>query len=169
MKTNATRHLDKISVPYTLREYTVDPDDLRAPSVAAKIGMPPAQVFKTLVARGDRHGIGMAVVPGDKELDLKALARLSGNRSVELVPVSDLKHLTGYVRGGVTALAPKKPYPVYLDESAMSFPVIVVSAGVRGLQIVLSPADYIRATGASLGAIARPTTPSTGAVRSQAE
>jgi Cys-tRNA(Pro)/Cys-tRNA(Cys) deacylase len=156
MKTNATRQLDKLGIVYELRNYEVDPDDLSAIKVAAQIGMPPNQVFKTLVAKGDLHGILLAVVPGDQEVDLKALARVSGNRSMELVPVAHLQHLTGYVRGGVTALACKKNHPVFLDESALLYPVMAVSAGIRGTQIILAPPDYARATRATPGHIARP-------------
>jgi Cys-tRNA(Pro)/Cys-tRNA(Cys) deacylase len=156
MKTNATRQLDNAGIAYELREYEVDPDDLRAVKVADQIGLPPEQVFKTLVVKGDKHGVVFAVVPGDQELDLKALARLSGNRSMELVPLSQLQPLTGYIRGGVTALAGKKHYPVYLDESAVLYAVMAVSAGVRGTQILLAPQDYVAATGAALGTIARP-------------
>jgi len=155
MKTNATRQLDKLGIAYELRNYEVDPDDLGAIKVAQKVGLPPSQVFKTLVAKGEAHGILLAVVPGDLELDLKALARLSGNRRMEMVPVSQLQPLTGYMRGGVTALACKKNYPVYLDESATLHAVMAVSAGVRGTQILLAPADYIRSTSATLGPIAR--------------
>lgn len=156
MKTNATRQLDKLGIRYELREYEVDPDDLSAVKVAAQIGLPAHQVFKTLVSKGDRNGIVLAVVPGDYEVDLKALARLTGNRNMELTPVSQLQQLTGYIRGGVTALACKKNYPVYLDASATSHPVIAVSAGVRGTQIILAPPDYIRSLNANLGEIARP-------------
>ena len=156
MKTNATRQLDGLGIHYELREYEVDPDDLSAIKVANQIGLPADQVFKTLVARGDVHGILMAVVPGDAEVDLKALAKLSGNRRVEMAPVSQLQALTGYIRGGVTALAGKKNYPVYLDESAQLYDVISVSAGVRGTQMLLAPQDYIRATGAVVGSLARP-------------
>lgn len=155
MKTNATRILDSLGIRYELRDYTVDPDDLSALKVAAQIGMPPDQVFKTLCAKGDRHGFVFAVIPGDGELDLKALARASENRSVELVPVSQLQQLTGYIRGGVTALATKKAFPVFVDESILSRPLIAVSAGVRGTQILIAPADYIRATGATPAALAR--------------
>src|SRR5581483_9048252 len=113
-KTNAARLLDQLGVRYELREYEVDPEDLAAETVAAKIGFPPEQVFKTLVARGDRSGICLAVIPGNTELDLKALAAASDNRKIQLVPVKDLQALTGYIRGGVTALAGKKDYPVYV-------------------------------------------------------
>ncbi len=155
MKTNAVRQLEKLGLAYELRDYAVDPNDLSALKVASQIGLPPNQVFKTLCAKGDQNSIVLAVVPGDSEVDLKALARLSGHRSVDLVPVSQLQQLTGYIRGGVTALACKKNYPVYLDESALAFPVIAVSAGVRGTQILLAPQDYARATSAKAGVIAR--------------
>ncbi len=156
MKTNAARQLDRLGISYEVKEYEVDPEDLAAETVAAKIGYPPEQVFKTLVARGDRQGVCLAVVPGNAELDLKALAKLSGDRKVEMVPLKDVQPLTGYVRGGVTALACKKPYPVFLDASAGRFPVISVSAGMRGVQLLLSPADYARAVSARLGEISRP-------------
>lgn len=154
-KTNAVRLLDQLGISYELREYEVDPDDLAAETVAAKIGLPPQQVFKTLVASGDRNGICMAVVPGDAELDLKALAVASGNRKLQLVPVKELQALTGYIRGGVTALAAKKPYPVFADESISRFDRISISAGIRGLQILLAPADYLKATNASTANLSR--------------
>jgi len=156
MKTNATRQLDKLAVQYELRDYHVDLDDLGALKVASQIGLPANQVFKTLCAKGNDGTIMLAVVPGDCELDLKALARLSGKRSIELVPVSQLKQLTGYVRGGVTALACKKNYRVYMDASALRHPIIAVSAGVRGTQILLAPQVYIRSTTATCGPITRP-------------
>ena len=155
VKTNATRQLDKLGIRYELKDYIVDPDDLSAIKVAGQVGLPLEQVFKTLLAKGDVNGLLMAVIPGDHELDLKALARISGNRSTELTPVAQLQHLTGYIRGGVTALACKKPYPVFLDESALLHEVISISAGVRGTQIFLAPQDYIRATSAKLGTLTR--------------
>jgi Cys-tRNA(Pro)/Cys-tRNA(Cys) deacylase len=155
MKTNATRMLDTLGIRYELRDYEVDESDLSAIKVANQIGLPPARVFKTLCAKGDRHGHVFAVIPGDAELDLKALARATDNRSAALVPVSQLQQLTGYIRGGVTALAAKKSFPVQVDESVLACPVIAVSAGVRGTQILLAPADYIRATGAQTAALAR--------------
>ncbi len=155
MKTNAARALDALGIAYQLRAYAVDPDDLAAESVAAKIGLPAAQVFKTLVLRGDRNGVCFAVVPGNAEVDEKALAKLTGDRRVEMVPLKDVQPLTGYIRGGVTALAARREFPVYIDETAERFDVISVSAGVRGTQILLSPADYIRAVRARPGAIAR--------------
>ena len=135
-KTNAVRLLDQIGISYELREYEVDPDDLAAETVAAKIGLPPEQVFKTLVARGDRTGICMAVIPGSAELDLKALASVAGDRKMQLTPVKELQSLTGYIRGGVTALAGKKDYPVYVDETIELFDVISISPGVRGRNAV---------------------------------
>jgi len=154
MKTNAVRLLEEMGVPHELREYEVDPDDLTAHTVSAKVGLPAAQVFKTLVARGDSHGVCFAVVPGDCRLDLKALARLAGDRKAETVPLKEVQPLTGYVRGGVTVLGAKKAYPVYVDETIELFEVVSVSAGARGLQVLLAPADYVRATGARLGPIA---------------
>ena len=138
MKTNAARLLDEQNIRYELRDYEVDPDDLSAESVARKIGLPPSQVFKTLLVKGDA-AIYFAVLPGDTDLDLKALARLSGNRKADLVPLQDLQALTGYVRGGVTVLAAKKNYPVYLDETSLLYDVISISAGVRGTQNFAEP------------------------------
>ena len=145
-KTNAVRLLEQMCISYELREYAVDPEDLAAETVAAKIGLPAEQVFKTLVARGDRNGICMAVIPGNAELDLKALAQATGDRSIQLVPMKELQSLTGYIRGGVTALAAKKEYPVYADETIELFGIISISAGVRGMQILLAPADYLGVT-----------------------
>lgn len=156
MKTNAARLLDAMGIRYELRDYEVDPEDLAAETVARKIGLPPEQVFKTLVARGDRTGVLLAVVPGDAELDLKALARVSGDRKVELVPLREVQPLTGYLRGGVTALAARKGYPVFVDETIEIFDTVSVSAGVRGTQVLLAPADYLRAAGGKIGPIARP-------------
>jgi len=155
MKTNAVRILDNLGIDYTLREYEVDPDDLAAESVAQKLGLPAEQVFKTLVVRGDRHGICLAVIPGNTQLDLKALAKLSDDRKAETVSLKEVQPLTGYIRGGVTALACKKDYPVYVDELVQAFDLISISAGVRGTQILLAPDDYIRAVKATLGMISR--------------
>ena len=152
-KTNAARLLDQMGIVYELREYDVDPEDLAAETVAAKIGMPAEQVFKTLVARGDRNGVVMAVIPGDQELSLKALAVAAGEKKIELVPVKELLGLTGYIRGGVTALAGKREYPVFVDETVELFDVVSVSAGVRGTQIVIAPGDYLRATKGVIAAI----------------
>jgi Cys-tRNA(Pro)/Cys-tRNA(Cys) deacylase len=153
-KTNAARLLDQLGIRYELREYEVDTEDLAAETVAAKIGLPPEQVFKTLVARGDRNGICTAVIPANTELNLKALAEASGNRKIQLVPVKELQSLTGYIRGGVTALAGKKSYPVFADETIELFDVISVSGGIRGVQILLAPIDYLRATRAKVTALA---------------
>jgi len=153
-KTNAARLLDQLKIQYELREYEVDPDDLRAETVAEKIGLPAEQVFKTLLARGDRLGLCFAVIPANSELNLKALATSSGDRKIHLVSLKELLPLTGYIRGGVTALAGKKDYPVYIDETIELFDLISISAGIRGTQILLAPADYIRATRGKVAAIA---------------
>ncbi len=155
VKTNAARMLDAAGIHYELREYTVDEDDLSAPSVAAKIGMPPEQVFKTLVARGDRSGVLIACIPANAELDLKALAAASGNKKVELVAVKEVLGLTGYIRGGVSPIGTRKLYPFYLDETAVLWDAISVSAGVRGCQLVLAPDDLTRVLDAQCCAIAK--------------
>jgi Cys-tRNA(Pro)/Cys-tRNA(Cys) deacylase len=155
MKTNAVRFLDNLAINYQLREYDVDPDDLSAETVAIKVGMPLEQVFKTLVVRGDKHGICLAVVPGNAQLDLKALAKVTGDRKIEVVALKEVQPLTGYIRGGVTALACKKDYPVYLDESVYLFETISISAGVRGTQIFIAPDNYVSATKANVCAIAK--------------
>ncbi|MFZ1918593.1 MAG: Cys-tRNA(Pro) deacylase [Terriglobales bacterium] len=159
-KTNAARLLDQLGIHYELRAYEVDPDDLAAETVAAKIGLPPEQVFKTLVARPvgskDWHGVVMAVIPGDQELDLKALATAAGEKKIELAPVKELQALTGYIRGGVTAIAAKREYPVFVDETIELFDVVSISAGMRALQILIAPADYLRATRGTIAAIAQP-------------
>lgn len=155
MKTNAVRLLDAAKIPYELREYEVDPENLSAETVAVKVNLPLEQVFKTLVMRGDRNGVCLAVVPGNTNVDEKAMARLTGDRRVEMAPLKEVQALTGYIRGGVTALAGKRDYPVYVDETAELFDVISVSAGIRGLQILLAPADYLRVTKATIGAIGR--------------
>lgn len=145
-----------MGIAYELREYEVDPDDLSAGTVARKVGMPPEQVFKTLLVRGDKRGLLFAVVPGDAELDFKAIAKASGDKQVTMVPLKEVQPLTGYIRGGVTALAGKKDYPVIADETIELFDVVSVSAGVRGTQILIAPADYLRATRATVAPIARP-------------
>jgi Cys-tRNA(Pro)/Cys-tRNA(Cys) deacylase len=155
IKTNAVRFLNRLGIDYELREYDVDPDDLSAETVAAKIGLPPEQVFKTLAVKGDRNGICLAVISADQELDFKALAKQTGDRKIDMVPLKEEQALTGYIRGGVTALACKKDYPVYIDELAEICDVMSVSAGIRGLQILLAPPDYIRAVKAMVAAIAK--------------
>jgi Cys-tRNA(Pro)/Cys-tRNA(Cys) deacylase len=155
MKTNAVRLLESLGVNYELREYEVDPEDLAAETVAAKIGMAPEQVFKTLLARGDRNGLCFAVIPANTELDLKALAAAAGDRKMELVPVKELQGVTGYIRGGVTVLGAKKVFPVIADETIQLWDAISVSAGVRGTQMILRPEDYLRVTEAVMADIAR--------------
>jgi Cys-tRNA(Pro)/Cys-tRNA(Cys) deacylase len=150
-KTNAVRILDELKIAYELREYEVDENDLSAENVAGKIGFPLESTFKTLVLSGNKTGILMACIPGNKELDLKMLALVSGNKSVEMVPLKEVLPLTGYIRGGVSPVGTRKKYPLYLDESAKLFDRISVSAGERGLQMLLNPVDLIRAAGAVLG------------------
>ena len=155
VKTNAVRFLDRLGIKYELREYEVDPDDLSAGTVAAKTGIPPEQLFKTLAVQGDRNGIYLAVIPATEELDFKALAHQTGDRKVDMVPLKEVQAATGYIRGGVTALACKKDYPIYVDELAEICDVISVSAGMRGLQVLLAPEDYIRAVRAKVVAITK--------------
>ncbi len=142
-KTNAARFLDSLNINYELCEYEIDESDLSAESVAKKVNLPPGQVFKTLVARGDKTGVLMACIPGISELDLKAMATVSGNKKVEMVHVKEIQQLTGYIRGGVSPIGTKKHYPTFLDESALKFPFISISAGARGSQIFVSPVDLI--------------------------
>jgi Cys-tRNA(Pro)/Cys-tRNA(Cys) deacylase len=149
-KTNASRILDQLKIPYELRAYEVDPNDLTAISVAHKIGLPPEQVFKTLLTTTTEKEHLFAIIPGDSELDLKKLAHAAGTRNVELASLKEVEPLTGYVRGGVTVLAAKKPFPAFADETIELFDIISVSAGQRGLQLLMSPADYLRATDATL-------------------
>lgn len=156
VKTNAARILDRAGIHYETREYQVDLEDLSAVHVAGAIGLPPEQVFKTLVVRGDRTGVLLASIPGNAELDLKALAAGSGNKKVELVPVKEVLNLTGYVRGGVSPVGTKKAYPLYLDGSARNWPFISVSAGVRGTQMLVAPEDLVRVVEATECAISRP-------------
>jgi Cys-tRNA(Pro)/Cys-tRNA(Cys) deacylase len=151
-KTNAARLLDSLGIAYEVRTYEVDPDDLTAISVARKIGMPPEQVFKTLLTRS-AAGLAshfFAVIPGDAELDLKKLAHATDVKKVELASLKDVEPLTGYVRGGVTVMAARIAFPAFADETIELFDVISVSAGLRGTQIILAPADYLRATRATL-------------------
>ena len=154
-KTNAARLLDTLNIPYELRTYEVDPEDLTAISVARKIGLPAEQVFKTLLAQTNAGTHVFAVIPGDTELDLKKLAQAAGAKKAELASLKEVEPLTGYARGGVTALACKKDYPVFLDETAQLWDIISISAGMRGLQILLAPDDYLRATKATIAPIAQ--------------
>lgn len=140
-KTNAARILDGLGITYELREYPVEEYDLGAENVARKIGLPLEQVFKTLVTRGDRSGVMLAIVPGCSELNLHKLAAASGNKRVAMVELKEVQPLTGYLRGGVSPIGVKRTYPVYLDESALTFPYIAISAGLRGMQCVIAPTD----------------------------
>jgi len=150
-KTNAVRLLDSLKISYQLLEFAVDESDLSAEKAAALLGRPLEQVFKTLVARGDKSGVLIASIPGNAELDLKALAFLSGDKKVELVHLKEVQQLTGYIRGAVSPLGIKGNYPRYLDESAFNYPLIITSAGVRGLQIELNPHDLTRVINATTG------------------
>ncbi len=154
-KTNAARMLERLGLSYRLREIPVDESDLGAERAAELLGLPLFRVFKTLVARGDKSGVITASVPGDKELDLKALARVSGDKKVEMVSLKEIQGLTGYIRGAVSPLGMKQSYPYYLDESAFTHPFIVVSAGVRGAQIEIGANELFIATGAVTGPISR--------------
>jgi Cys-tRNA(Pro)/Cys-tRNA(Cys) deacylase len=145
MKTNGARFLESLGIRFELREYEVDPEDLTAITVAKKIGMPAEQVFKTLLVTGGANIYRFAVIPGDSELDFKKLARAAGLRKAEMAPLKDVQPLTGYIRGGVTLFGARKAYPVYIDETAVLFDKISVSAGARGTQLILSPEDYLRA------------------------
>jgi Cys-tRNA(Pro)/Cys-tRNA(Cys) deacylase len=153
------RMLDGLGIAYEVRGYDVDPDDLAAETAAAKLGMLEAEVFKTLEVRRDRTGLQLSVLPAGTRLDLRALARLTGDRRTETVALREVQPLTGYVRGAVTALACKKAYPVYIDETAELLDRIGVSAGARGLEIVLAPGDYKRAVAAVSGPISTPPPP----------
>lgn len=145
MKTNGARFLESLKIPFELREYEVDPEDLSAITVAKKVDMPPEQVFKTLLTTGGPGVYVFAVIPGDAELDFKKLARAAGLRKAEMVLLKEVQPLTGYIRGGVTVFGAKKAFPVYVDETAILFDTISVSAGTRGTQLVLKPDDYLRA------------------------
>jgi len=145
MKTNGARFLESVGSEFELREYEVDPNDLSAITVARKMGMPAEQVFKTLLVTGGPGVCVFAVIPGDAELDFKKLARAAGLRKAEMVPLKDVQPLTGYIRGGVTVFGAKKAYPVFVDETALLFDRISVSAGARGTQLILSAEDYLRA------------------------
>lgn len=167
MKTNAARFLDSLKIPYELREYHVSPEEFSAVVVAEKIGLPPEQVFKTLLCSTGEREFVFAVVPGNEELDFKKLARAAGARKTEMAGLKEVEPLTGYVRGGVTIFGARKDYPAYVDETLELFDVISVSAGTRGVQMLLSPADYLRAAnaraqGAELAGITKDTRPAAG-------
>ena len=156
MKTNACRLLDQLGIPYRTQEYTVDPNDLTAPTVAAEIGMPVEQVYKTLLCRMASGEHVLAVIAGDAELDLKKLASAAGEKKADLAPLKDLEPLTGYLRGGCTAMASKRAFPVYVDEMLQLHDQVSVSAGMRGMQILLRPADYLRAASATVVDLVKP-------------
>ena len=149
-KTNAARILDGLGISYEIKTYAVDENDLSAVHVAEISGLDIKMIFKTLTARGDKTGVIMAVIGGGDELDLKALAKASANKSVELVALKELLPLTGYVRGGCSPLGAKKNYPVFLDEKALTLEKISISAGQRGMQLVLSPKDLVKAVNATV-------------------
>ena len=164
-KTNAARLLDSLSIAYEVRTYEVDPDDLTAISVARKVGLPAEQVFKTLLTRssvapGERNVPHFfAVIPGDAELDLKKLARAADVKKVDLTPLKEVEPLTGYIRGGVTVMAARTAFPAFADETIELHDVISISAGQRGIQLLLSPADYLKATNATLADLTKDAQP----------
>ena len=143
-KTNAARLLDKAGIEYRLIPYEFDENDLAAQHVADSLGQDIARVFKTLVLHGDRTGHIVCVIPGNGEVDLKALAKVSGNKKVEMIAMKDLLAVTGYIRGGCSPIGMKKPFPTFFHTSALDFDVIYVSAGVRGLQLRINPQDLIK-------------------------
>lgn len=152
-KTNAARILDRLKIEYSLVPYIVDPDNLAADHVAEQLGEPIEQVFKTLVLHGDKTGYLVCVVAGNREVNLKKAAMASGNKKVEMIPMKDLLPVTGYIRGGCTSIGMKKKFPTYVSDEAINFPFIYVSAGQRGLQIKLAPADLLKAADATLADI----------------
>lgn len=153
-KTNAARLLDKAGISYELIPYEVDPENLAATHVAEQLGEDIERVFKTLVLRGDRNGIFVCVVPGDMEVDLKAAAKISGNKSAEMIAMKELLPTTGYIRGGCSPIGMKKHFPTYIHVTAVDFDFIYVSAGVRGIQVKIAPQSLISFIGATVGEIA---------------
>ena len=149
-KTNAARLLDRAKIVYELVPYTVDEDNLAATHVAEELGEDIATVFKTLVLRGDRAGLFVCVIPGDKEVDLKAAARVSGNKKADLIPMKELLPTTGYIRGGCTPIGMKKPLPTFIHSTCLDHERIYISAGVRGLQIAIAPTDLVSFVGATV-------------------
>ena len=149
-KTNAARLLDRAKIAYDLVPYTVDEDNLAATHVAEELGEDIATVFKTLVLRGDRSGLFVCVSPGDKEVDLKAAARVSGNKKADLIPMKELLPTTGYIRGGCSPIGMKKPLPTFIHSTCLDHERIYISAGVRGLQIAIAPADLVAYVGAAV-------------------
>ena len=155
-KTNAARILDRLGIEYELIAYKVDPDNLAADHVAAQLEEPIEKVYKTLTLHGDKTGYFVCVLAGNREVDLKKAAKVSGNKKAEMIPMKDLLGVTGYIRGGCTALGMKKSYPVYVSEEMAGYDYIYVSAGQRGLQLKLKPEDYLKATSATLSDFATP-------------
>lgn len=149
-KTNVARLLDVAGIPYSLVPYQVDESDLAAAHVAELLGEPLEQVFKTLVLRGDKNGIFVCVMPGDMEIDLKVAARISGNKSCDMLHMKELLPATGYIRGGCSPIGMKKPFPTYIYESCLLYDYIFVSAGIRGLQLKIAPQDLIDFIGAGI-------------------
>ncbi len=149
-KTNAARLLDRAKIAYELIPYTVDENNLAATHVAEELGEDIARVFKTLVLHGDRSGYFLCVIPGDMEVDLKKAAKVAGSKKADLIPMKELLPLTGYIRGGCSPIGLKKPFPIYIHITAQSFDKIYISAGVRGLQIAINPADLISFTRANV-------------------
>lgn len=156
-KTNAARLLDRAGIEYELVPYVVDEEHLDAVHVAEQLGEDVRQVFKTLVLRGDRNGILVCVIPGDREVDLKAAARVSGNKSVAMIHLRELLETTGYIRGGCSPIGMKRAFPTFIDESCRRFDRIYISAGVRGLQIALAPDDLIRFARLGVASLTGPT------------
>ncbi len=153
-KTNAARLLDKAKIAYELIPYAVDENNLAADHVAQELGENIEQVFKTLVLRGDKSGIFVCVVPGNREVNLKQAARISGNKSAEMIAMKELLPTTGYIRGGCSPIGMKKAFPTYIHITCMDFAYIYISAGVRGLQIKIAPSDLVRFVCATVGEIA---------------
>lgn len=149
-KTNAARLLDKAGIEYELIPYQVDEDDLSAAHLAGQLGEDVRQVFKTLVLRGERTGLFVCVVPGDSEVDLKKAARAAGDKKADLIPMKELLPATGYIRGGCSPIGMKKPFPTFIHDTCKEFPRIYISAGMRGLQIKIAPADLLSYTGATI-------------------
>jgi Cys-tRNA(Pro)/Cys-tRNA(Cys) deacylase len=169
MKTNGARLLESLGIRFELREYEVDTEDLSALTVAKKVGMPPEQIFKTLLTTGGPNVYVFAVIPGDAELDFKKLAHVAGLRKVDMAPLKEVQPLTGYIRGGVTVFGAKKTFPVFVDETAILFDQISVSAGARGTQLILSPDDYIRAAAAQTADLTKSKTPGAPSFRALGE
>lgn len=153
-KTNAARLLDKAGISYNLIPYEFDENDLAAQHVADSLGQPIERVFKTLVLHGDKSGHIVCVVPGNGEVDLKALAKVSGNKKVEMIAMKDLLAVTGYIRGGCSPIGMKKKFPTYFHSTAVDFETIYVSAGVRGMQVEIAPSDLIDFVGGAVADVA---------------